>query len=68
MYASLNDHLQVIRTLLEGGADVNVKNNVRNQMMMKIILILLTILMMMLVMTIVIDVFMLLIDKYDDSK
>ena len=68
MWASYNGHLEVVRTLLEAKADINDKNNVRNQMMMKIILILLTILMMMLVMTIVIDVFMLIIDKYDDSK
>ena len=68
MLASWNGHHDIVRTLLEAKADLNDKNNVRNQMMMKIILILLTILMMMLVMTIVIDVFMLIIDKYDDSK
>ena len=68
MYASWKGHHDIVRTLLEAKADLNDKNNVRNQMMMKIILILLTILMMMLVMTIVIDVFMLIIDKYDDSK
>ena len=27
-------YLEVVRTLLEGGADLNAKNNVRNQMMM----------------------------------
>jgi len=68
MGASENGHLEVVRTLLEGGADINAKNNVRNQIMMMIIIILLTILMMMLLMMIVIDVFMLLIDNYDDSK
>jgi len=68
MFASRNGYHDIVRTLLEVKADLNDKNNVRNQMMMKIILILLTILMMMLVMTIVIDVFMLIIDKYDDSK
>ena len=68
MLASWKGHHDIVRTLLEAKADLNDKNNVRNQMMMKIILILLTILMMMLVMTIVIDVFMLIIDKYDDSK
>ena len=68
MMASWNGHHDIVRTLLEAKADLNDKNNVRNQMMMIIILILLTILMMMLVMTIVIDVFMLIIDKYDDSK
>jgi len=68
MKASWSGKHDVVRTLLEAKADINDKSNVRNQMMMKIILILLTILMMMLVMTIVIDVFMLIIDKYDDSK
>ena len=68
MWACWNGHHDIVRTLLEAKADLNDKNNVRNQMMMIIILILLTILMMMLVMTIVIDVFMLIIDKYDDSK
>ena len=62
MWASGNGHHDIVRTLLEAEADLNDKNNVRNQMMMIIILILLTILMMMLVMTIVIDVFMLIID------
>ena len=58
-------HLEVVRTLLEAGAaDVNDKSKVRNQMMMMII-ILLTILM---IMMIVIDVFMLIIYNYDDSK
>jgi len=69
MWASQYGRLEVVRTLLEAGALVNDKNNVRNQMMMMmiIIIILLTILMMMLMM-IVIDVFMLKIDNYDDSK
>ena len=34
MYASYNGHLDIVRTLLEGGGDLNVKTNVRNQMMM----------------------------------
>ena len=71
MVASRNGYLKVVRTLLEAKADLNAKNNVRNQlmmMMMMIIIILLTILMMMLMMMIVIDVFMLIIDNYDDSK
>ena len=46
MWASWNGHHDIVRTLLEGGADLNAKNHVRNQMMMMII-ILLTILMMM---------------------
>ena len=70
MMASWNGKLEVVRTLLEAKADVNAENNVRNQMMMMIIIIiLLAILMMMLMMMmIVIDVFMLIIDNYDDSK
>ena len=66
MGASGNGHHDIVRTLLEAKADINAKNNVRNQLMMMII-ILLTILMMM-IMMIVIDVFMLIIDNYDDSK
>jgi len=73
MWASYYGHLKVVRTLLEAEADINAKTNVRNQMMMMmmmmmIIIILLTILMMMLMMMIVIDVFVLIIDNYDDSK
>ena len=65
MGASANGRHDIVRTLLEAGGDVNAKSNVRNQtMMMIIIIILLTILMMM----IVIDIFMLIIDNYDDSK
>ncbi len=66
MRASEYGHHDIVRTLLEAKADLNAKTNVRNQMMM-IISILLTILMMLLMM-IVIDVFMLIIDNYDDSK
>jgi cation transport ATPase len=58
MLASGNGHHDIVRTLLEAKADLNAKNNVRNQLMMIIIIILLTILMMM-IMMIVIDVFML---------
>ena len=50
MMASWYGHLEVVRTLLEGGGDVNAQSNVRNQMMMIIIIILLTILMMMMMM------------------
>ena len=69
MRASYNGHHDIVRTLLEAEADVNAEDNVRNQMMMMmmiIIIIVLTILMMM--MMIVIDVFMYIIDNYDDSK
>ena len=34
MWASQNGHHDIVRTLLEAEADVNAKNNVRNQMMM----------------------------------
>ncbi len=67
MLASLMGHHDIVRTLLEAKADVNAKAKVRNKLMMMIIIILLTILMMM-IMMIVIDVFMLIIDNYDDSK
>ena len=57
MRASQNGYLDIVRTLLDGGADVNAQNNVRNQMMMMmmIIIILLTILIMMMMMMIVIN-------------
>ena len=67
MMASDNGHHDIVRTLLEAKANLNAKNNVRNQLMMMIIIILLSILMM-LIMMIVIDVFMLIIGNYDDSK
>ena len=34
MRASWNGHLDIVRTLLGGGGDVNAKTDVRNQMMM----------------------------------
>ena len=53
MTASQYGYLEVVRTLLEAGALVKAKTNVRNQMMMIIIMIiLLTILIMMLIMMI----------------
>ena len=52
MNASWYGHLNVVRTLLEGGGDVNAKSNVRNQMMMMMMMMitLLTILIMMMMM------------------
>ena len=49
MRASKYGHHDIVRTLLEAKADLNAKNNVRNQLMMMMIIILLTILMMMIV-------------------
>ena len=54
MYASANGHLDIVRTLLDAGGDLNVKSNVRNQMMMMIIIILFTILNKMMMMMIVV--------------
>ena len=54
MRASYYGHLDIVRTLLDGGGDLNVKSNVRNQMMMMMIIILLTILIMMMMMMIVV--------------
>ena len=62
MNASGNGHLNVVRTLLEAGADLNAKTNVRNQMMMMmmmvtmiiIIIILFTILIMMMMMMMIV--------------
>ena len=47
MGASWNGHHDIVRTLLEAKANVNAKDNVRNQMMM---IILLTIFLMMMMM------------------
>ncbi len=53
MRASENGHHDIVRTLLEAKADLNDKNNVRNQMMMiiplTIFLMLLLLLMMMMI-------------------
>jgi ankyrin repeat protein len=38
MRASENGHHDVVRTLLEGGADINAKSDVRNQMIMMMML------------------------------
>ena len=34
----MKGHLEIVRTLLEVGADVNAKTNVRKQMMMMIVI------------------------------
>ena len=54
MWASWNGHLDVVRTLLDGKADVNAKSKVRNLMMMMIIIIILFTMLMMLLMMIII--------------
>ena len=51
--ASGNGHEDTVRTLLENGADINAKDNVRNQMMMMTLIIVLTIMMIMMIMMIV---------------
>jgi len=70
MLASENGHHDIVRTLLEAKANLNAKTIVRNQLMMMMIIIriLLTIVMIIIMMIVVIDVFMLIIDNYDDSK
>ena len=47
MIASFNGHLDIVRTLLDGGGDINAQNKVRNQMMMMIMIILLIMMMVM---------------------
>ena len=55
MNASYNGHLDIVRTLLDGGGDVNDKSNVRNQMMMMMMIIkILTILIMMMMMMMIV--------------
>ena len=39
MLASMSGHHDIVRTLLEGGADVNAKDKVRNQLMMMMMMI-----------------------------
>ena len=55
MMASRNGDLYIVRTLLDGGADVNAKDKVRNQMMMMILLTILIMMMMMMMMIVVIN-------------
>ena len=55
MRASLNGHLNVVRTLLECGGDINAKDNVSNQMMMIILLTIFLMLLMMMMMKIVMN-------------
>ena len=38
MLASWNGYLDIVRTLLEAGVDINAKDKVRNQMMMMMIM------------------------------
>ncbi len=49
MWATQNGHLEIVRTLLEYGVDVNVQSNVRNQAMMMTIIISLIVMLMMIV-------------------
>jgi len=49
MWATQNGHLEIVRTLLEYGVDVNAQSNVRNQAMMMTIIISLIIMLMMIV-------------------
>jgi len=46
MWATQNGHLEIVRTLLEYGVDVNVQSNVRNQAMMMTIIISLIVMLM----------------------
>ena len=53
--ASRYGHLDIVRTLLDGGGDINAQTNVRNQMMMMMMIIkILTILIIMMMMMIVV--------------
>jgi len=48
-------HHDIVRTLLEGGADLNAKNNVRIQMMMIILLTIFLLLLMMMMIVVIND-------------
>ena len=43
MRASQNGHLDIVRTLLDGGANINAKDKVRNQMMMMMMMIIIVV-------------------------
>ena len=55
IWASWNGHLNVVRTLLDSGGDINAKDNVSNQMMMIILLTIFLMLLMMMMMKIVMN-------------
>jgi ankyrin repeat protein len=55
MWASWNGDLEVVRTLLESGGDLNAKSYVRNQLMMIILLTIFLMLMMMMMMIVIND-------------
>jgi ankyrin repeat protein len=52
--ASVIGHHDIVRTLLEGKADINAQRNVRNQMTMIILLIIFLMLMMMMTMMMIV--------------
>ena len=66
MRASENGHLECVRTLLENQADVNAKDNVRNQMMMMTLIIVIIIMIMMMVMVMAV-IYELIVDN-DDGR
>jgi hypothetical protein len=71
MWASYYGRKATVRTLLQGGAHVNSKDNVRNQMMMIMVMIIvkvLTMMMMMMMMIVVIMMRMEMIVDNDDRR
>jgi uncharacterized membrane protein affecting hemolysin expression len=61
--ASWNGHVGIVRTLLEYGADVEAKNNVRNQMMM----VMMMMMMMMMITIIIVLTIMMLMSMINDE-